>query len=141
MINPLKIKDVIEKLATFCLVKGVQPDELVTAIFEGEYDSIETQKKDNSVYVIVTYRESVDDDENIIKMKYTYNTDKQLQRVEQKINTGVYKTQWDRESKIELILNELLENIGTDKDLHIFIRENIPNELRGIVYPKLKIAC
>lgn len=140
MINSFKIKEVIERLAAFCLVKGVQPDELVTAIFEGEYDSIETLKKDDGVYVIVSYNEFIDDDKHIIKMKYTYNIERQLQRIEQKINAKNYTVQWDREKKIDHIVLELSEQLRMSDNSHSAIKDMIPLELRGIVLPKLKLA-
>ncbi|WP_338803562.1 hypothetical protein WDV76_15860 [Xenorhabdus griffiniae] len=140
MINSLKIKKVIDKMIAFCLTKGVQPDELVTAIFENEYDSIETLKKNNYIDVIVTYRDYEEHGESIIKMKYIYNADRQLLRIEQKINTSNYRVQWDRETALELILKELWEISGSKQSISL-IKNQIPIELRGIIYPKLKLAC
>ncbi|WP_319938915.1 hypothetical protein [Xenorhabdus littoralis] len=141
MINSLKINKVIDKMLAFCLTKGVQPDELVTAIFENEYDSIETLKKKNHINVIVTYKDCDEHDENIIKMKYIYNTDRQLLRVEQKINSSNYQVQWDRESALDLILKELLGLFESEQQTINLIKDQIPDELRGIIYPKLKLAC
>ncbi|QTL38816.1 hypothetical protein HGO23_13125 [Xenorhabdus budapestensis] len=137
----MKINKVIDKMLAFCLTKGVQPDELVTAIFENEYDSIETLKKKNYINVIVTYKDCDEHDESIIKMKYIYNTDRQLLRVEQKINSGNYQVQWDRESTLDLILKELLELFESEQQTINLIKDQIPAELRGIIYPKLKLAC
>ncbi|MBS9422592.1 hypothetical protein [Photorhabdus caribbeanensis] len=50
MIDSLKVNEIIERMVAFCLVKGVQPDELITAIFESEYDSIETINKCNELF-------------------------------------------------------------------------------------------
>ncbi|AKH63409.1 MULTISPECIES: hypothetical protein [Photorhabdus] len=141
MSDSLKINEIIERMVAFCLVRGVQPDELITAIFESEYDSIETIKKFNDIHMIITYKENIDNEMNIIRMKYVYKENKQLQRVEQKINSGVYKVQWDRTEKLESIINELIEVIGADKKILADIKEKIPVEFRSIVYPKLKLVC
>ncbi|WP_181150242.1 hypothetical protein [Photorhabdus hindustanensis] len=141
MIDSLKVNEIIERMVAFCLVKGVQPDELITAIFESEYDSIETIKKSNDIHMIITYKENVDNEVNIIRMKYIYKENKQLQRIEQKINSGAYKVQWDRAEKLESIINELLEAIGADKKILSDIKDKIPAEFQSIVYPKLKLVC
>ncbi|WP_387463969.1 hypothetical protein [Photorhabdus sp. RM323S] len=124
MSGSLKINEIIERMVAFCLVRGVQPDELITAIFESEYDSIETIKKFNDIHMMITYKQN-----------------KQLQRVEQKINSGAYKVQWDRTEKLESIINELIADIGADKKILADIKEKIPVEFRSIVYPKLKLVC
>ncbi|WP_207627319.1 hypothetical protein [Photorhabdus tasmaniensis] len=141
MSGSLKINEIIERMVAFCLVRGVQPDELITAIFESEYDSIETIKKFNDIHMIITYKENIDNEMNIIKMKYIYKENKQLQRIEQKINAGTYKVQWDRTEKLESIINELIADIGADKKILADIKEKIPVEFRSIVYPKLKLVC
>ncbi|MCA6221172.1 hypothetical protein [Photorhabdus antumapuensis] len=141
MIDLLKVNEIIERMVAFCLVRGVQPDELITAIFESEYDSIETIKESNDIYMIITYKENIDNEVNIIKMKYVYKENRQLQRVEQKINAGAYKVQWDRAEKLDSIINELVEVIGADNRILADIKEKIPAEFRSVVYPKLKLVC
>ncbi|KMW72494.1 hypothetical protein TI10_13610 [Photorhabdus luminescens subsp. luminescens] len=141
MIDSLKVNEIIERMVAFCLVRGVQPDELITAIFESEYDSIETIKKSNDIHMIITYKENIDNEVNIIKMKYVYKENKQLQKVEQKINAGAYKVQWDRAEKLDSIINELIEVIGADNRILADIKEKIPAEFRSVVYPKLKLVC
>ncbi|WP_118987673.1 hypothetical protein [Photorhabdus sp. CRCIA-P01] len=141
MIDLLKVNEIIERMVAFCLVKGVQPDELITAIFESEYDSIETIKESNDIHMIITYKENIDNEVNIIKMKYVYKENRQLQRVEQKINAGAYKVQWDRAEKLDSIINELVEVIGADNRILADIKEKIPAEFRSVVYPKLKLVC
>ncbi|OWO79575.1 hypothetical protein B5C26_20610 [Photorhabdus luminescens] len=141
MIDSLKVNEIIERMVAFCLVRGVQPDELITAIFESEYDSIETIKKSNDIHMIIIYKENIDNEVNIIKMKYVYKENKQLQKVEQKINAGAYKVQWDRAEKLDSIINELIEVIGADNRILADIKEKIPAEFRSVVYPKLKLVC
>lgn len=136
-----KINEIIERIVAFCLIKGVQPDELVNAIFDDPYESIETFKKSEKVFTIVTYKECVDDEEITVKMKYTYSSKKQLQKVEQKINSGVYKTQWDRQKNLDSMVRELSDYMDGNRETHSYILSQIPEELRGMILPKLKIAC
>ncbi|OUH03491.1 hypothetical protein AZ010_004098, partial [Klebsiella pneumoniae] len=50
MTNHTQIMKEINKIISFCMVKGVQPHELVTSIFEREYKHIETYKKGELVH-------------------------------------------------------------------------------------------
>ncbi|ANI30576.1 hypothetical protein PL78_12160 [Yersinia entomophaga] len=141
MTNQLKIKDIINKIIAFCMVKGVQPEELVTAIFDNEYESIETIKKNGMVHLIITYQESIEDSHSIVKTRYIYDNERRLQIVDQKINSSPYKTQWDRNSKLNILLDELALLVSSRDSLIEVIKDTIPNELRGVIYPQLKIAC
>lgn len=142
MNNQLKIKDIIERIIAFCMVKGVQPEELVTAIFDSEYDCIETIKINGLVHLVITYKESCENSYSVVKMRYIYDNEKRLLSVDQKINSSSYKNQWDRESKLNSLINEL-ECFVSDDNSHLIevLKKSIPHELRGVVYPKLKIAC
>lgn len=123
------------------MVKGVQPEELVTAIFDNEYESIETIKKNGMVHLIITYQESIEDSHSIVKTRYIYDNERRLQIVDQKINSSPYKTQWDRNSKLNILLDELALLVSSRDSLIEVIKDTIPNELRGVIYPQLKIAC
>ncbi|WP_136149091.1 hypothetical protein [Escherichia coli] len=49
----INVAQILKNLAAFCSVKGVQPDELVTAIFEKEYKKIETYKANCFIYLLM----------------------------------------------------------------------------------------
>lgn len=55
----INVAQILKNLAAFCSVKGVQPDELVTAIFEKEYKKIETYKVNCLIYFIMDYSEKL----------------------------------------------------------------------------------
>ncbi|MEQ9946837.1 hypothetical protein [Pectobacterium aroidearum] len=130
----------IKKIISFCMVKGVQPHELVTSIFECEYQNVEVYKKGNFVHLILTYLDSHDDGANIIKMKYVYNNNHQLLSVSQKIDSSSYKTQWDRNEKLDVMLNKLAAKLPKDSKVINHLREQIPDEYKMVFYPHLKIA-
>jgi hypothetical protein len=140
MKSNLQFDGFIERLVAFCLVKGVQPDELVNSIFDVEYDCIETYKKDACVYLVLAYKEDVDGQSHLIKMRYVYTLDKQLQRVEQKIDNGAYRVQWDRIEK----LNELIKEFNLHAHHRTFIfdalRNQLPEEQFEMLAPRLKLV-
>lgn len=85
-----------EKLLSNLIVKGVQPEELISAIFEEEYERIECVKTGNEIHLIITFNEYVDEIKNTIQMKYIYNRFKYLMKIEQKAGNTEYRTQWER---------------------------------------------
>lgn len=85
-----------EKLLSNLMVKGVQPEELISAIFEEEYEKIECFKIEDEIHLIITFNEYVDDIKNTIQMKYVYNRLKYLMKIEQKAGNSEYRTQWVR---------------------------------------------
>lgn len=141
MTNYSQIMKEINKIISFCMVKGVQPQDLVTSIFESEYQNIETFKKGELIHFVLTYSDIHDNGISRIKMKYIYNNKKQLLSVAQKIDSSSYKTQWDRNEKLEEMLKKLAYQLPKDSTIINKIREAIPDEYKTIFYPHLKIAC
>lgn len=117
----------IDKIVAFCLMKGVQPYELITSIFEKEYTHIETIKNKNDVYLIVSYDEFIDNETYNIKMRYTYDLDSRLQRIEQKINKSGYKIQWDRIDKLKEIICSILGYKITDNEIDNILIKLLPD--------------
>lgn len=141
MTNYSQIMMEINKIISFCMVKGVQPHDLVTSIFESEYHNIETYKKGEFVHLVMTYLDVHDDGVSCIKMKYIYNNKQQLLSVAQKIDSSSYKTQWDRNEKLEAMLNKLSTHLPKDNQFINQLRDTIPDDFKVIFYPHLKIAC
>lgn len=122
------------------MVKGVQPHELVTSIFEREYQHIETYKKGEFIHFILTYSDIHDDGINLIKMKYIYNDKQQLLSVAQKIDSSSYKIQWDRSEKLDALINNLASQLPQNNLILSQLKEAIPDDFKTIFYPVLKIA-
>lgn len=122
------------------MVKGVQPHELVTSIFEREYQHIETYKKGGLVHFILTYSDIHDDGVNLIKMKYVYNDRQQLLSIAQKIDSSSYKIQWDRSEKLDALLSNLALQLPKNSSIISQLREAIPDDFKTIFYPVLKVA-
>ena len=99
------------------MVKGVQPQELVTSIFEHEYQHIETYKKGEFIHFILTYSDIHDDGVSLIKMKYVYNDKQQLLSIAQKIDSSSYKIQWDRSEKLDALLSNLASQLSQNSSI------------------------
>lgn len=127
MLNKTIENNKIDKIVAFCLMKGVQPCELITSIFEKEYTHIETIKNKNNVYLIVSYDEFIDNETYNIKMRYTYDLDSRLQRIEQKINKSGYKIQWDRIDKLKEIICSILGYKITDNEIDNILIKLLPD--------------
>ncbi|MEH0870376.1 hypothetical protein [Serratia liquefaciens] len=131
----------INKIISFCMVKGVQPQDLITSIFENEYQNIETYKKGEFIHLVLTYSDIHDDGISCIKMKYVYNNKQQLLSVAQKIESSSYKIQWDRSEKLDAMLNGLATKLPKDSKVINQLRAAIPDDYKSIFYPHLKVAC
>jgi len=140
MTSYTQIMKEINKIISFCMVKGVQPHELVTSIFEREYQHIETYKKGEFIHFILTYSDIHDDGINLIKMKYIYNDKQQLLSVAQKIDSSSYKIQWDRSEKLDALINNLASQLPQNNLILSQLKEAIPDDFKTIFYPVLKIA-
>ncbi|HCB1498574.1 TPA: hypothetical protein MYO83_001396 [Klebsiella michiganensis] len=140
MTNYTQIMKEINKIISFCMVKGVQPHELVTSIFEREYQHIETYKKGELIHFILTYSDIHDDGVNLIKMRYVYNDKQQLLSIAQKIDSSSYKIQWDRSEKLDALLSNLASQLPKNSSIISQLREAIPDDFKTIFYPVLKVA-
>ena len=103
-----EIKSLIDKIINLNIAKGIQPAELSEAIFDNEYSSIDIKKQYEHILVIVSFIDS--SDENAISrhsMKYTYNEEKYLLQIEEKINNKNYKVVWNRNHVLESLYADL----------------------------------
>jgi hypothetical protein len=141
MINYTHIIKEINKIIAFCMVKGVQPEELITAIFEKEYTNIETYKKDDLIILTLTFSDTDENEISYITMKYIYNRKKELMSISQKINSSNYKEQWNRKKILEAMINELIIYLPKDNQVIGQVKTLIPDDYKPIFSSYLKIAC
>ncbi|KTS78962.1 hypothetical protein NS274_03615 [Pseudomonas oryzihabitans] len=105
----LAIKAIIEELTTLHVVKGVQPSELVDSIFEENYLESSFKKTAEGYVFKLSFREKEDlsDQYQMIEMRYTYNKDRHLVLIQQKLGSRRLVTQWDRQAAIEERVSKL----------------------------------
>lgn len=96
------------------------------------YDEIVIKKIRSGLKVYVSFFEEEDERRTNHTMLYTYNSKKILQRVEQKINNGNFKIQWDRTENLSHLINELSFKLSRDYTLDFInaLMSILPVELR-----------
>jgi len=134
-----KIKQKLEQLVSLHLMKGLQPSEIADAIFEKDYSDIKMSKVLDNVHLIASFREELDGEIVQHKMRYTYEQNKKLILVEQKVGNKAYREQWSREEKITSIISTLskqLKELNCPKSVDELLM-SIPIELRGQIQGKV----
>ncbi|MEY7151300.1 hypothetical protein AB9C31_20210, partial [Enterobacter cloacae] len=83
-----------------------------------------------------------DDEENIISMRYIYDENKSLLKIEQKINNGRYSLQWDRNDALKKYIMKQLSDLPYQKreDVYQLIIGNLPKDAGYSLPPNLKLV-
>ena len=137
MANNSRLESLVNKLISTYLLKGVQPDDLVTALFEEEYEEFLVTKNRNidSLVVKLSFFEVNDDGISTLhKFRYTYEmSTKTLTRIEQSIGASKFRTQWDR----SLVIKELMTSISnliSPEDFRKIYSHKLPKEISSKLY-------
>lgn len=131
MANSSELDRLVDKLIATYLHKGVQPDELATALYEEEYEDFVITKKRNidSLIVKLSFFESNDDLTTLHKFKYTYEmSTKILLRIEQSVGNGKFKIQWDRVKTISDLSNSI-KTLITPEEFRANYIDKLPKEI------------
>ena len=95
-------------LVALYLTKGVQPGELTDNIFDDEYRTFSIVKNtDQTVTLTLSYIEQGEDAVQTVNCRYTYDTNKTLILIEQKLGSGRRSTQWCRHDAIATAVDNL----------------------------------
>jgi hypothetical protein len=138
-----RVNRLLEDISSTYLTKGVQPSEIADAIYEKAYCSIEMSKKSDSIQMIVSFQDEDEEVSSKIKMRYIYNFEKNLVRIEQKVNGLSYKIQWDRSSALELMISQLETELLqiNDQSLVSQVLDTLPKEIYRIIKPRFKLVA
>ena len=138
-----KIKSLIDELTATHLTPGVQPSEIADAVFEDNYKSIESENKNGIISMSVTFLDYDDEGATPVIMRYTYNPDRVLMRVEQKVGKRPFKAQWDREQAIDTLLTEISNHLAKlNSDVNVQqAMDTIPSELRLVIQKRLTLVA
>lgn len=139
------ISQLIDKLASFYLYKGIQPSEIADAIFEKQYSSVKLDRTENEIILIASFTEFDESNQTEYKhqVKYVYTNNRYLQVIEQKIGNKGFKVQWSRQEEIDKLLNEfscLVQPVLPKVQLETII-STLPSELIPQVRIKLKLVA
>lgn len=120
------IRDKMNNLISLSLSSGVQPEELVSNIYETPYKSISILKNRNNISVELFFEE-IDEEcpNNLIKVKYiyTYSFAKVLLKIDCVINDRK-ANEWDRfkaENKLIEEISQLLIDNSLANELQLFV--------------------
>lgn len=136
---------IADKLASIYLLKGIQPSEIIDAIYDKQYSSVTVNKSVNEIILIATFTESDDIDGKEYKhqLKYTYSKNKHLQTIEHKIGAKAFKMQWSRQDELDKLLNQFVDLVKpfvTSDKLDIIL-STLPKDIRPQVDAKLKLVA
>lgn len=139
------VNQLIDKLASLYLYKGIQPSEIADAIFEKNYSSLVLEKIEDEIVLIACFSE-VDDDAQAIfnhKLKYVYSADKTLQMVEQRVGNKAAKIQWSRKAELDRLIDEFVNLVKPvlHQEQIKSILTTLPRELQPQVEVKLKLVA
>ncbi|MCK4260051.1 MAG: hypothetical protein KAX49_13820 [Halanaerobiales bacterium] len=103
-----EIKFKLDRLIGIMLSDGVQPNDLANNIFLKDYEKISYTKKDGMIIGELLF---YDDEE--VTMRYVYNFDMKLMRVEEEVK-GKVIVEWDR----TIVENTLIQDIVDLMKIH-----------------------
>lgn len=113
------IKSLVDELMTLHVTRGVQPSDLVDNLFEDAYVESAARKTSTGMIFEITFLESDEDvSSNKVTMRYTYDRNRHLVLVEQKISAKKFSIQWDRAQAV-------LERLG---QLEALLAEKLPQD-------------
>lgn len=114
----------------FLFLKIVQPSELVNNIYLNDYKSIKYYKVDSNILGELIFEESTGKYTVEVALKYVYNAEKMLLRIEEEVH-GQVNVLWDRNNTESELINEiisLLKQSYSTNEVNKFIT-SLPNEL------------
>lgn len=113
------IKSLIDELTTLHISRGVQPSELVDNVFEDVYVESVTRRTPTGLIFEIIFLETDEEDRSVkVSMRYTYDRERYLILIEQKVAGKRYIIQWDRAASVK-------QRIGT---LETLLAASLPRE-------------
>lgn len=137
------IKSLVDELTTLHISRGVQPSDLIDNLFEDAYVESAARKLSGGTVFEITFLES-DEDERPAKvtMRYTYDNNRYLVLIEQKVAAKKYATQWDRGASVRQRVEELeaMLTANLPREKVAAILSTIPDDFIAM-FPRLKLVA
>lgn len=133
----------VDKLLSTALTKGVQPSDLADALFEKSYREMKISKLNGSINLEISFSDETEEGESLCVMRYIYRTDNTLVRVEQKVNKGKFRVQWDRSMDIEATIAQIKKQLIKYNDYKAVNQwfAELPETVTAELHPKLKLVA
>ncbi|MFV5360797.1 hypothetical protein [Acinetobacter pittii] len=129
------IKEITDSLINLYMFKGIQPSELADSIFEDCYLGMTTKKSADNIEVVISFTEACEITGKMYThhMKYIYNKECFLLKIEEAINSKGYKSIWDRTSLVKYKIEALSEKLK-----ELAYKEAQIKEILNTIPPKFK---
>lgn len=102
------IKTLVDELTTLHVTRGVQPSDLIDNLFENDYVESTARKTPLGMVFELTFLESDEDGApSKVTMRYTYDRDRNLTLIEQKVAAKRFSIQWDRSQAVQDLIGKL----------------------------------
>jgi hypothetical protein len=137
------IKTLVEELTTLHVTRGVQPSELIDNLFEEDYVESSARKTASGLVFELTFTESFEEaSPSKVTMRYTYDLNRHLVLVEQKVAAKKFSVQWDRACAIQERIGKLeaLLNARLPKAKVAQILATIPQDYLALA-PRLRLVA
>ncbi|GFZ63699.1 hypothetical protein PSE10B_02210 [Pseudomonas amygdali pv. eriobotryae] len=135
----------VNALVAIYLTKGVQPGELTDNIFDAEYKSFSIAKKANGVVTLtLSYDEQGEESLQTVTCQYTYDENRTLLLIQQKIGSGRQSTLWCRSEAIAAAVDNLaiaLAASGYSKARISALMLSMPLDLSPQIQASLKLVA
>ncbi len=141
----LTLIEVTSSLANLHIFKGIQPSELADSIFEESYVNMISEKTLNTIEVTLTFNEKCEITNKVYihHMKYVYDKQSFLIKIEEAVGSKKFKPIWDRitliNSSLDLLSKILKDSDYTENQIQKIIK-TIPKDFHSQLSQTLKIA-
>jgi hypothetical protein len=99
----------INSLLALYSTKGVQPGELTDNIFDEEYQNFSIKKNvDTTITLTLNYIEQGEELAQNVYCRYTYDRNKMLLLIEQKLGASKYSIQWCRNAALTAAVDNVV---------------------------------
>ncbi|WP_439869719.1 hypothetical protein ACTACT_21870 [Pseudomonas syringae] len=137
------IKSLVDELTALHISRGVQPSDLIDNVFEEAYVESSARKTSGGIEFEITFLEANDDERPAkVTMRYSYDSNRYLVLIEQKVAAKRYVTQWDRSAsvrqRVEAIEGMLMGKLPREKVAAIL--STIPDDFM-VMFPSLKLVA
>lgn len=128
---PEVVKSKIDRLINIRLTKGVQPSDLANNIYLNNYEKLNFYKIEDKVIGELTFKEKIDDNFINTTLRYIYNKQNVLLRIEEQIYDNI-RIEWDRDIIESNLINDIIDILRStysNEYIESFIK-TLPNDLK-----------
>ena len=134
----------VQGLLDLHLTRGVQPSELADNLFDVEYTDYSLKKRGLTLILELSYQEELEDFSQNICMRYTYDMERYLVRIEQRVGSSKFSVQWCRSTAIAKAVADVtryLTSAGLSAKAISAVLDTLPKDLISSIGERLKLVA